>query len=477
MKSVRFLILAYFVLASCVHYINRTTINMSIFAMIKSEPEGATSDQVAINNSSVNSTKNEGNVTALRGDNSSTEVQPVESSPWWMDDERQDWDSSVQGMILSAFFWSYLAAQIPARSIGIILGNKWLICVTFILTANISLITPFLAHLPAPFIIISRFILGICQGFAYPPMWAILTAWMPVKDRSFAFSCLSAGATGGSVIAFFTSGLLIESYGWQFMFYSAGILAIFTSIAAFFVSDEPEQCKIITPTECFLILDTRQAKAATDSNLTSVPYLKILRSPVILSTMLFKFAITWIQMIFYTKLPAYLKEMTTLNFVGNGAVNAAGNCAYLVTLLLLGPVSEKIISSGRMSRTRCRKTFSLVTATGQAILVALIPFATGSIEMVIGTILLASFLSGFTSASDVSLASEQSNEHSVTLYTIYNISSMSCGMIAPNIIGIIQTWFAPQVAWAIVFYSTAALLVLSNVIFIIFASAEVQDFD
>lgn len=394
---------------------------------------------------------------------------------FYVEDERQNWDASVQGMIISAFFWSYLGAQIPARTIGVILGNKWLIGVTFVLTANISLITPYLIHLPVGFIIASRFILGICQGFSYPPIWAILTSWMPVSNRSFAFSSLSAGATAGSIIAFFTSGLLIESYGWQFMFYSAGVFAIIVSVLAFTISDSPEECKIITANECLTIIQTRQSKGKTDDS-TSVPYLKILTSPVILSTMLFKFAITWIQMIFYTKLPAYLKEMTSLNFVGNGAVNAAGNCAYLVTLLALGPVSEKIISSGKMSRTKCRKLFSLFTATGQAILVALIPLASSSIELVIGTILFASFLSGFTSASDVSLASEQSNVHSVTLYTIYNISSMSCGMIAPVIIGLIQTWFSPSVAWAIVFYSTAILLVLSNVIFIFFSSAEAQTF-
>lgn len=458
MRNVRFLILAFCVLSACTHLVNRTCINLTIYAIAKDD------QQISQSTNCTSCQVNNSTCPTIVTTESSLKIEKS------VDDDRQDWNTEVQGYIISAFFWTYLAAQLVARPIGSIIGYKWLISLTFILTANISLITPYLIHLPVGFIITSRLVLGVCQGIAYPPLWAILTSWMPVRERSFAFSCLSAGATLGSVIAFFASGLLIESFGWKIIFFSAGSLAIITSLLALSISDEPDQCRIITPTECLLIIQNRQVKVVDSKS--HPPYLKILTSPVILSTMLFKFSITWIQMIFYTKLPAYLREMTKLNFAANGAVNAAGQIAYLITLVTMAPVSEIIISSGLMSRTKCRKIFSLITASGQAILVALIPLAAYSINTVIATILLASFLSGFTSASDVSLASEQSNQHSVTLYIIYNISSMSCGMIAPNIISFIQTHFTPTIAWSIVFYSTAILLFISNAIFILFSSAE-----
>ena len=467
MRNVRFLILGFCVLSACTHLVNRTCINLTIYAIVKDDQQSSTPSSQSTNGTSCE-VSNSTSAPAITSD-SSLRIDKL------VDDDRQDWNTEVQGYIISAFFWTYLAAQLVSRPIASIIGFKWLISLTFVLTANISMITPYLIHLPVGFLIASRLMLGVCQGIAYPPLWAILTSWMPVRDRSFAFSCLSAGATLGSVIAFFASGMLIESFGWQVIFFSAGSLAIITSCLALTISDEPDQCKMITASECLLIIENRQVKA--DSSKSHPPYLKILTSPVILSTMLFKFSITWIQMIFYTKLPAYLREMTKLNFAANGAVNAAGQIAYLITLLTMAPVSEVIISSACVSRTKCRKIFSLVTASGQAILVALIPLAAYSINSVIATILLASFLSGFTSASDVSLASEQSNQHSVTLYIIYNISSMSCGMIAPNIISFIQTHFAPAVAWSIVFYSTAILLFISNAIFILFSSAENVSFD
>lgn len=126
MKNVRFLILAFCVLAACTHYVNRTCINMSIYAMVKDDTDTASSTTESTE------TLESATVTWSRFANkTSLQVSKV------IDDDRQDWDAQVQGTIIGAFFWTYLAAQLAARSIGLIIGFKWLIVFTFILSANI----------------------------------------------------------------------------------------------------------------------------------------------------------------------------------------------------------------------------------------------------------------------------------------------------------------------------------------------------
>ena len=80
--------------------------------------------------------------------------------------------------------------------------------------------------------------------------------------------------------------------------------------------------------------------------------------------------------------------------------------------------------------------------------------------------------------SDASLPSEMSTLFPGELFSILNMISMSAGFVAPAFAGLILDNMKDEwAAWCVVFWSSAILLILSNIVFILFASAERQPFD
>ena len=59
-----------------------------------------------------------------------------------------------------------------------------------------------------------------------------------------------------------------------------------------------------------------------------------------------------------------------------------------------------------------------------------------------------------------------------------NMTSMSSGFFAPTFAGLLLDHMKDQwMAWSIIFYFSGGMLIVSTIVFLIFASAERQPFD
>lgn len=528
---------------------------------------------------------------------------------------QQMWTESEQGLILSAFYWSYITFQMPMGSLAERMGGKMIICICLAGSAMVNLITPLVTDYLI-LIILLRFILGAVQAGMFPAAFRLQVNWMPISDRSLGFACMDAGATIGSIIAFFTSGFLIESFDWPCLFYVSGSISlIILAIFAFFVKSHPEEHSFVTEGELNLIrgnckcsshykhphqrgsesdedekskplsghrndgtnfsdddeqftgnsiinqtnqisvpnvivttvltglegkdgpqftskinqsadninesVDARDCSKVDNlpselpqllspcvasakergsnasSNLFSsidrkvsvaisvsgekVPWSGILTNVPVIVTGLFKFAVSWNFMVFYTKMPSFLKEVANVDITSNGVINAMNNICIAVSLMTFGYVSEKIIQSGWFTRTKCRKFFAIFSGFCQATAIASIPYMVSNSNLTLLTILLfaASFCNGCQSGSDIPLPSEMTKAFPATLYALLNIIATSTGIIVPPIVAFILDIFSTNrtLGWSVVFYMSATLTIVSTIIFMIFSSAERQPFD
>ena len=79
-----------------------------------------------------------------------------------------DWGEREQGWLLGAFFYGYVATQIPGGRMAEKYGGKMLYRVGVLITAVFTLLTPLAANTSIYFLVFVRIIAGLGEGVTFP---------------------------------------------------------------------------------------------------------------------------------------------------------------------------------------------------------------------------------------------------------------------------------------------------------------------
>lgn len=129
---------------------------------------------------------------ALRSNLSVAIVQMVDntSNP---DFDEYDWNGATQSIILSSFFWGYVAGMLPAGELTQRFGARYLILGSILICSILNLFTGITAKLGYEYILALRFLQGLCQSFVHPASHNLLSKWAPVEERGVLVTFLYAG--------------------------------------------------------------------------------------------------------------------------------------------------------------------------------------------------------------------------------------------------------------------------------------------
>lgn len=142
-------------------------------------------------------------------------------------DGQFDWDSEVQGYVLGAFFYGYMATQIIGGWLADRYGARLLLSVGIFCTSFFTLFTEVAAHWGAEWLIALRILEGLGEGVTFPAAASFWARWSPPNERARMLGFCFAGAQLGTVIAIPLTGLIIELSGWPAVFYSFGGVGCF----------------------------------------------------------------------------------------------------------------------------------------------------------------------------------------------------------------------------------------------------------
>lgn len=223
-----------------------------------------------------------------------------------------DWDESIQGLILSSFFWGYAIAQVPASQLALYFGAKPMLFVAGIGSALLTIITPWVASYSWTALLATRMIMGLFQGVYFPCTHMVLSKWAHPMERGRLASVTYSGANIGTVLMLAVSGLIASSFmGWPGIFYCSGTVCLLWAFALLaYLANAPANCAQISPEERSFI--ESMPGSAIGGNL-SVPWKEIFTSKAVIALIIVHSTQNWGYWTLLTEIPSYLKQVFGFN--------------------------------------------------------------------------------------------------------------------------------------------------------------------
>lgn len=168
----------------------------------------------------------------------------------------------AMGWIMSAFFFSYAAFQIPSGFIADKFGQRK----TFAGSVGWwSLATAATAAATTPLGFVSaRVFMGIGEAGAFPCNAGIAAKWFPDRERGRITALFDSGSKFGTAFAMPLVVWIISEWGWKSSFIICGALGLIWVIGWLFVYHDPEQHPTISAEELKYIRDGQAKKEGID---------------------------------------------------------------------------------------------------------------------------------------------------------------------------------------------------------------------
>jgi len=264
------------------------------------------------------------------------------------------------GILLSSFFWTYTAFQIPAGWLVDRFDVSWVLACGFFIWTGATTITGAM-HAFAPLLAV-RLLLGFGEAVAYPSYSKILARDFSVRHRGLGNGAIAAGQTSGPAIGTFVGGTLMARFGWRPFFVGLGLLSLLWLIP--WIKWKP---RVHAPM-------TRGSRASLPS------LLEILKQRSCWGACLGHFSGNYLIYFLLTWMPFYL--VRERNFSMNKMARIGGVAFLLCALssLISGPLTDRWIVAGA-SPTRVRKTMLAVGLVGAGSLLVLCVIATPTLSV------------------------------------------------------------------------------------------------
>ncbi|QWF54181.1 MFS transporter [Bordetella hinzii] len=259
-------------------------------------------------------------------------------------------DTVHEGLILSAFGWTYAAMQIPGGWLVDRVAPRVLYAAALILWSAATFFMGFAGSFVLLFVL--RLAVGALEAPAYPINNRVVTTWFPEKERATAIGFYTSGQFVG--LAFLTPVLawLQHHYGWHMVFVSTGLLGIVWGVVWFLVYREPRQFKGANAAEIDLIqqgggvvdLERRVTEKKPPFSWGDLGLVMSRRK--LWGVYLGQFCLTSTLWFFLTWFPTYLVKYRGMDFIKSGFLASVPFLAAFIGVLCSGVLSDFLIRRG-----------------------------------------------------------------------------------------------------------------------------------
>ncbi|KAK6627087.1 hypothetical protein RUM44_009564 [Polyplax serrata] len=382
-----------------------------------------------------------------------------------------NWNSDVQGVVLSSFFYGYILTQLPGGYLAAIYGGKRLFGVGIAVTSLLTILTPLFTKYSLYLLVTLRVLEGLFEGVTYPAMHAMWSRWAPPLERSKLATMSISGCYFGTVIALPASGFFADYLGWPSIFYFSGAIAYLWSILWFiYIKDKPQNDPRISEDELCYIRSTLRCQYPYMKVYSPVPWKRIFLSYPIWAIVIAHFSENWGFYTLLTELPTFMKDVFGYDLHKSGILISLPYLAMGIFVLLSGYIADKLRSKGILSTVKVRKLFNCSGFILQTIFLLMAAHSTSPLALVICLTAAVGF-GGFAWSGFGVNHLDVAPPFASILMGISNTFATLPGMISPLVTGhLVQH----RAKWQVVFYIASSIYLVGAVFYGIFASGEEQ---
>lgn len=396
-------------------------------------------------------------------------------------------------------------------------GGKYSLGLGILSTAIFTVLTPVVVKWgEATGLIVLRILMGFGEGTTFPALNAMLAQWTPPEERSVIGSLVFAGAQLGTVFANVVSGLILHEYSWPAVFYVFGGIGVLWFVIWVLVCyNNPYEHPFISERERKFLHD--RMNEHTHTRPPPVPWRHMLSSLPVWALIAAQVGHDWGFFTLVTDLPKYMSSVLHYSIKNNGFVSALPYLVMWFCSIGSSWLADWMITKGVMSRTNVRKLGTTIASIGPGVFIIAASYASYEATTVVAMFTIGMALMGtytqirvrFLKCDDLQFTKwnpriggskdffifltfissyfskgtfypgmkvnglDLSPNYSGTLMALVNGIGALTGIITPYIVGEL----APQqtlTQWRIVFWIVLGVFIVTNIIFLIYASGEVQ---
>jgi MFS transporter, ACS family, D-galactonate transporter len=252
-----------------------------------------------------------------------------------------DLTAESRGWLNSGFFITYALLQIPAGWFVDRYGVKWPWVWSFTFWSLLSAATAFVGGFWQLFAI--RLMLGVGEACITPAGMRWIRYNFAENQRGLMIGLFMGAAKLGPAIGTYIAAHLLANFGWQNMFIILGLgCLIWIGPWIVLVKDNDRE------------LEAATKKAAVPGS--TVPFGKLLASPVIIGTLIGTFCYQYFTYFSMTWLPSYFAERRGLDLKATGSYTAFSLLGMAIVATLAGFAADRLIDRG-WNPVRVRKGF------------------------------------------------------------------------------------------------------------------------
>lgn len=138
------------------------------------------------------------------------------------------WTKIDTGVVLGGFFWGYCITQILGGYVSDKIGGERVLLMSAVSWGLVTVVTPLLARLSSRGLLLmtaARFLMGLLQGVFYPSLASLCSYRVVKAERGLLMSTLNSGTYLGTLVAGGLGSVILQSYGWEYLFYCIGFLS------------------------------------------------------------------------------------------------------------------------------------------------------------------------------------------------------------------------------------------------------------
>ncbi|MFD1484767.1 MFS transporter [Lacticaseibacillus baoqingensis] len=288
-------------------------------------------------------------------------------------------NNAEMGIVMSAFFWSYMVFQIPSGWLADKVGHR----ISMALAVGWWSISTALTGLAHGFgsLIGLRMLLGVGEAGAAPSNSGIAARWFPDRERGRISAFYDTGTKVGTAIAMPLIVWIISHWGWQASFAASGTLGIVWVLIWIWYYNDPEKQKYVSKEELHYIRSGQKKQDGLDKE-QPMKWYQLLKFRNVWAICFGFFALNYSIFFFITWFPNYLEQERGMAAMSMGFTAMIPPLAGIVGELIGGWVTDYLYFTRGKSITFSRK-FNLV------------------LGMLVGTVIL---FAGLTKSTAISVA-------------------------------------------------------------------------